>query len=151
MECGGSWHIIYVLAQYLGKDNKMHTQLLSNGNDPEKGGYTDCSIFGVDTLRDHADTYYITRGWGSHGNGQQFGIVQVFVVGKAGLVKCETFADHKSDLIIEYPRSEALNLVYNAKTRKLSFNEFLKHDDGIPEATGASTVLVWNNRIFSKK
>jgi len=96
--------------------------------------------------------YYLTFASGTHGSGHQHKIVQIFSIARDKLVKCNSCFSDNSDLIIEYPRSDKANLIFNEKTNEISYSEFKLDDNiGFYRPTGKVITLKLVNGKFTTR
>ena len=148
---GGTWHNINCLAQFKADNGNIIVQQLNTEN-IDSVDYTDSGIYDVFEIFINATKYYLTFASGTHGSGHQHKIVQVFSIVSDKLIKCKScFADNK-DLIIEYPRSDKANLVFNEKTSEISYSEFELDDDiGFYKPTGQVITLKLNKGKFTTR
>ena len=148
---GGTWHNINCIAQFKSDNGKIIVQQL-NTESADSVDFTDSGIYEVHEIFIYGTKYYLTFASGTHGSGHQHKIVQIFSIASDKLVKCKScFADN-SDLIIEYPRADKANLAYNAKTKEITYNEFIYDaNDGFSKPTGRVITLKLINGIFTAR
>lgn len=144
----GTWHDINAYAQFR-SGNAVSFQQIDNDEEMEDGGFTDSQIYAVHQVTGKSSTFYITFGWGTHGSGNQHSIIQVFTIESGKLIKCRSFDNGKSELVIEHSRSAKAELEFNQRNNSISFKEF-KQTDNEPFAseTGKRVVLVFDNGSF---
>jgi hypothetical protein len=149
---GGTWHNIYCVAQFETDSGKIIVQQINSEREAELSEYTDSGIYAVFELNTETEKLYLTIASGTHGSGQHHQIVQIFRINGDTLLKCNScFADNK-DFVIEYPRSEKANLIFDPVNSTLHFNEF-KFDEeiGFNKATGKTISLEFINGVFTRK
>ncbi len=146
---GGTWHEITVFAQFKGTGNKILYKQIDTDKEMEVGGFTDSEIYEVDEIREDQKVYYLTFGWGTHGNGNHHQIIQLFKIDGDSLTKCKVFNQREAELVIEYPRSEKLNLEFDKKTNTISFDEFIaSEEEQFAQRTGKRKKLKFSNGSF---
>ena len=91
----------------------------------------------------------MTIGWGTHGGGLQFKTIQVFKMTSSKLQRCKSCIQDSDVLIIEYPRSKNINLHFDSKTNKISYEEFRPDNEtGTYIQTGKTITLKLINGAF---
>ncbi len=151
-ETGGTYHTFTVIAQYQTADGKLNVKELNEAGLSEISKQTDFSIYKIHEIKLKTKTYYLTFGWGTHGNGHQFDIVQVFKIEKFGLVKDESILSKNRDLYINYARAYKSNLAFNPVTNEISYQEFIQDkDSGFMMPTGKIITLKLINGKFIQK
>lgn len=148
---GGTWHNINCIAQFKTDNERIFVQQL-NTESSDSVDFTDSGIYEVYEIFINGMKYYLTFASGTHGSGHQHKIVQVFSITYDKLVKCKScFADN-NDLIIEYPRSDKANLVFNEETNEIFYSEFKLDDDiGFYRPTGKVITLKLINGKFTTR
>jgi len=145
---GGTWHEINSFAQFKGSGNKILYMQLDTDKEYENGGYTDSEIYNVYEIREGKNVYYLTFGWGTHGNGGEHQIVYLFKIKGDKLIKCNAF-NGENELAFEYSRRDKLNLEFNKKNNTLSFDEFLESTkDQFAQKTGKRKKFYFLNGLF---
>lgn len=110
---------------------------------------TDFLIKEIYEIKFKNQTQYLTFGWGTHGGGQQFDIVQVFRITNGLLIKDNSVLPEKRNLIIFYPRAEKSNLSFNPTTNDISYREFVENkESGFMQPTDKKITLKLVNKIF---
>lgn len=152
-ECtGGTWHLLFCVAQFKGKSGKIIVQPVTSGNAMEFGGYDDSSVYEINQLSIRDTTFYLTIAWGTHGAGHQHVIVRVFKIENDKLVSCTSCFATQKELVLEWPRSRGANLRFDAKTNEISYNEFVENDDtGFYDDTDKVVVLRLVNGVFVRQ
>jgi hypothetical protein len=149
---GGTWHNINCIAQFKSDKGKIIVQQLNTESALDSVDFTDSRIYEVYEIFINGTKYYLTFASGTHGSGHQHKIVQIFSITSDKLVKCKScFADN-NDFIIEYPRSDKANLVFNEKTNEISYSEFKLDDNiGFYRPTGHLVTLKLINGKFTTR
>ncbi len=148
---GGTWHNTSCVAQFEADNGKIVAQQINSGKEAELGEYVDSKIYEVFELNIELEKFFLTFAWGTHGSGHQHQIVQMFKIRGDTLVKCNScFTDNK-DLVIEYPRSDKANLIFDPIKNILYFNEFISDEEiGFNRPTGKTISLEFINGVFTK-
>jgi hypothetical protein len=151
-ECGGTWHTINSLVQFIKGKGDIGVQKLSTGNEMRDGGYSDCSYYEVHLVSINNSKIYITFSWGTHGEGMEFVRIQAFKIVDNQFKECKSCIENKKDLVLEYKRGVKLNLRFNATSNEITYNEFSKDEDQkFPQFTGKLITLKLNETGFYKK
>lgn len=146
---GGTWHEINSFAQFEGNGNKVIYKQLDTDKEMENGGYSDSEIYKVYEIREGQKVYYLTFGWGTHGNGNQHQIVYLLKIDGDKLIKCKAFNNGELSLSFEYSRSDKMNLDFDNLTKTLSFDEFAESDgEPFAQKTGKRKTLKFSNGVF---
>lgn len=147
---GGTWHSINCFAQFKSDKGTIVVQQLNADSSSDSVDFTDSGIYEVYEILINNTKYYLTFAAGTHGGGHQHEIVQIFSITSDKLVKCTSFFTTNTDLIIEYPRSEKLNLIFNQKTNEISYSEFkFDNEVGFYKSTGQVIRLKLKNGRFT--
>lgn len=115
-----TWHTIEAVAQFKNKSGEIGIQTLTKDFEND---YSDSHIYKVNEYTFDGKNYYVTFGGGTHGEGMQHSIVQIFHLENDSLVKCTSCFSNNLDLVIEYPRGDKLNLTFDEKTKTISYPE----------------------------
>lgn len=146
---GGTWHNFNCLAQFITKNGKVVIKQINTENETGTGEFTDSGVYDIFALFNDSVTYYLTMAYGTHGSGQQHQIVQLFYISGDKLEKCKRCFADSNDLVIQYPRSEKANLVFDSGKKQLSYNEFiLDEETGFYRPSGKRIILVFINGTF---
>jgi len=147
---GGTWHHINCIAQFESYSGKIIVQQLNSENEAGAGEFTDSKVFEVNEITINKSTFYLTFAWGTHGDGNQHDIIQIFKIAGDSIVKCKSCFANNNDLAIEYPRNEKSNLTFNPETNEISYTEFkFDADEGFFKRTGQVVTLKLINGIFT--
>ncbi len=131
-------HFFSVIAQYKRADGTVGIEELGN----ELPSQNDFSIYEIYEIEAKNKKYYLTFGWGTHGGGHQFNIVQVFKIEQDLLTKDNSILPNKLDLIITYLRSEKSELAYDFAKNEISYREFVEdQDSGFMKVTGKKIMI----------
>jgi hypothetical protein len=148
-ECtGGTWHLLFCVAQFKSKSGKIIVQPITTGDEMEKGGYTDSRVYEINQLSIRDTTFYLTFSWGTHGAGHEHEIAQLFKIDDDKLVRCKSCFAGDDDLVLEHWRAQPGNLYFDVKTNEISYNEI---EEETEEYDGKVIVLKWVNRVFVKE
>jgi len=151
-ECGGTWHMINSLVQFIKVNGEIGVQKLSTGNEVRDGGYSDCSYYEVHEVPINNSKIYITFAWGTHGEGLEFDRIQAFKIVGNQLIECKSCIENKKDLVLEYRRDGKLNLRFNPNSNEITYNEFRKDEnEQFPHFTGKMITLRLNKAGIYKK
>jgi hypothetical protein len=146
---GGTWNNIKCIAQFKSQSGNIIVQQLNTEGDSIIADFTDSGVYDVYDIIIDTKKYYLTFAWGTHGNGHQHIIVQIFSILSDKLEKCKSCFEKSNDLIIEYPRATNINIEFNSKTNTITYMEFKKDEmDGIFTPTGRKINLELVNGVF---
>ena len=146
---GGTWHEVNVFAQFRGSSNQVFCEQIDTDKEMEVGGFTDSEILEINEIKENGKTFYVTFGWGTHGNGNQHMIIQVFQIVGDNMIRCKAFNKEQAELVIEYPRTERLQLEFNKTNNSFSFNEFTEPgEEQFAQRTGKRKNLRFINGSF---
>lgn len=147
---GGTWHKINCLAQFKSSKGTIVVQQLNADSSSDSVDFTDSGIYKVYEIFINSAKHYLTFASGTHGGGHQHEIVQIFSIVSDKLVKCTSCFSNSTDLIIEYPRSEKSNLIFNQRTNEISYSEFkFDNEIGFYRSTGQVVKLKLKNGRFT--
>lgn len=146
---GGTLHEINVFAQFKSNGSKISYQQIDTDKETETGGFTDSEIYSIHEIIEQGKVFYVTFGWGTHGGGNQHSIVQVFTLVNNQLIKCKAFHNNQTALVIEYPRVERPELIFDEQNKSISFNEFeYSEENQYAQRTGKRILLHFKNGKF---
>lgn len=149
---GGTWHTIQCFAQFKSKNGTIHVKQLSSENESITGGYTSSEIYEVHEINNDKTRFYLTFAWGTHGGGYQHAIIRLFKIDNDKLTTCESCLVNTNNLVIEYSRSDKLNLTFNPTTQEITYNEFIKTEESERYTTTGKTItLKLVNGIYKVK
>jgi len=149
---GGTWHHITAVAQFLTDEGKIAVEPLNPDNEMETGEFSDCLIYEVHEISIDRAEKYLTFGRGTHGSGNQHSILRIFEIAGGRLVQCDDCFAPDVDRAIEYPRTDSLNLTFNAETGEITYDEFQwDGETGRNRRTGRTVALRLTNGRFERK
>jgi hypothetical protein len=148
---GGTAHQMAVFAQFRDDKGKIVVQEIKQDS-AENLDFTDFIINRIYEIKVNNQTKYLTFGWGTHGGGEQFNIVQIFQISNGTLKKDNSILPANTDLAITYPRTEQSDLTFNPETNEISYREFVEDkDSGFMKSTGQIITLKLINGKFIRK
>jgi hypothetical protein len=146
---GGVRQSLNCVAQFKSKNGDIIVQELSCDINND---FTDSGIYKVYDIVYDSTIMYLTFAFGSYGGGNQHEIVQVFQIDGDILRKMTSCFEDSQDLVIEYPRWEKLDLLYDTINNAISFNEFVYGDiKPWKKSTGNRTILKLKGCKFIKE
>lgn len=150
---GGTWHHIHCVAQFQSDQGRIMIQQINSGKEAETGDYTDSRIYEVFELGTDKEKLYLTLAWGTHGSGYEHRIVQIFRIQENVFQKCGSCFTDTRDLVIEYPRGEKADLVFDPMKNQIRYKEFrFDEETGLAQPTGEIITFELRNgeTIFEK-
>lgn len=149
---GGTWRTLYCVAQFKSESGQIIVQPLTSPPAAATGSFTDSEIYEVNEVTIDHTTYYLTFARGTHGNGHHHQLIQLFTLTDDRLVNCEGCFAPQKEWVIEYPRSEQTNLIFDPHTNEISYAEFKPDNEGgFAKLTGKRITLKLQNGVFTEK
>lgn len=147
---GGSWHDMAVIVQYKTSNQGVNIQWIDSDISEEANGLTDAIQFEVHDIEINKEPHYLCFGWGTYGSGHHHNTILIFSIEDDSLKVCQDCIENNYS-VIQAPRSEEINLEYNAMKKVISFNEFIyDHETGFFYPTGRGLNLKLRNGKFEK-
>lgn len=126
---GGSFHYYTSYLSIITKQGQCKSWEIDTDNQPEER-YIEAGYYQVDTIYDNELTYYLLLGYGTYGGGKHHWVTRIFEATNDSLVECIRCYPNLAPIVVYTNRTQNPNLVYNSKTRTLSFQLFHYDDDG---------------------
>lgn len=129
---GGTYHTYTTYLEYHSEDGACKAWEI----DIEPKRYVDTipipvevGFYRVAEVREGEKQYYLLFGAGTYGGGKKHAAIKVYTEENGMLVPCTSCYEGKSPLVIHSNRGQDCELMYDDKTRELSFKAFEFDDD----------------------
>jgi hypothetical protein len=148
---GGTAHQMAVFAQFRDDKGKIVVQEIKQDY-AEDSDFTDFIINRIYEIKVNNQTQYLTFGWGTHGGGEQFNIVQIFQISNGTLKKDNSILPQNREFTIIYPHSQKSELSFDSVNNEISYREFREDkESGFMKATGNLIKLKLLNGKFIRE
>ncbi len=138
---GGTYHDMAAVVQYESADGDIEVQELDSG---DVESFDEVVIHEDYQLSVDGEMCYLTIGWGTYGGGHQHISAQIYRIHNSSFIRT-------ANLLVEAPRREKINLIYDKEKREIKHNEFVRNMDiGFYEPTGNTVTWKVSNGTFEQ-